>query len=188
MSINLIKPSGNEIKISPRDILVTRTDHQGVINYCNDTFLEVTGYTEREVIGANHNIVRHPDMPKVIFHLMWKSIKKRKNITSVLKNIAKNGNHYWVITDFKTDEDFSGSIKNHTAYRRAIPKNLIETIEPLYQTLLKIEQEQDMDASIKYLNRYLADRDMDYNQFIENLLQETPMTELLRNKIKKLFS
>ena len=177
-----------EISIGSRDILVTRTDHAGIINYGNDAFLRISGYSANETIGENHNFIRHPDMPKVIFHLMWKSIKKRKNITAIVKNRAKDGSYYWVITDFKTQEDYSGAIKDHIAYRRAVSKSALEVIEPLYKTLLKIEKESGVNASIIYLNRYLAERELDYNTFIAQLNKKIPLSEIWSNKIKSLFS
>jgi len=181
-------PPNKEVYINPKDILITRTDHAGVMDYGNESFLRVSGYSKEEVIGSNHNLVRHPDMPKVIFHLMWKNIKKRQNITAILKNLTKEGKYYWVITDFKTQEDYSGAIKNHIAYRRAIPKSALEVIVPLYDTLLRIENDHGMSASLIYLNRYLQERDVDYNKFVADLLKEPPLSELLKDKIKMLFS
>ncbi len=177
-----------EIFISSKDILITRTDHAGVMNYGNDSFLRISGYSKEEVIGSNHNLIRHPDMPKVIFYLMWKSIKKRKNITAIIKNLTKDGRYYWVITDFKAQEDYSGSIQNHIAYRRAVPKSALEVIEPLYNTLLRIENDHGMNASLIYLKRYFQERDVTYNEFVAELLREIPLSEILKEKLKTLFS
>jgi PAS domain S-box-containing protein len=177
-----------EVSISSKDILITRTDHAGVMNYGNDSFLRISGYSKDEVIGSKHNLVRHPDMPKVIFHLMWKSIKKRKNITAIIKNLTKDGSYYWVITDFKTQEDYSGAIQNHIAYRRAVPRSALEVIEPFYDTLLRIETDHGMNASLIYLKRYFQERDVTYNEFVAELLKEPPLTELFKNRLKMLFS
>ncbi len=176
-----------EIIINKNDVLVTRTNHSGIINYANDTFLRITGFSEDEVINHPHNIIRHPDMPKVIFYLMWKNIKKRKNIIAIVKNYTKNKDYYWVATDFKHEEDFSGAIKNYVAYRRPINQDNIKVIEKLYSNLLEIEKTTGIEASIKYFNRYLKDKDMEYNEFIADILVEPPLTQILMKKIKSLF-
>jgi PAS domain S-box-containing protein len=178
----------SEIIIDKKDVLVTRTDHSGIINYANDTFIRVTGFSEEEIIGKPHNIIRHPDMPKAIFYMMWKHIKRRKNIIAIVKNCAKNGDYYWVATDFRHEEDYSGAIKNYVAFRRPITKENIEIIEKLYEKLLEIENTSGMDASVKYFNRYLKDRDTDYPSFISDILVEPPLTQLIMKKIKNLFS
>ncbi len=177
-----------EIIIGSRDILVTKTDHAGVIDYGNESFIEKSGYSKEEIIGQNHNLIRHPDMPKVIFYLMWKSIKKRKNFTAILKNLAKNGSYYWVVTDFKTKEDYSGAIESHIAYRRAVAKSALEIIEPLYNTLLRIENDHGLTASLQYLNRYILERNGDYDTFIDNILEEIPLSQIISNKLKTIFS
>jgi len=179
--------NSKEIIINKNDILITRTDHSGIINYANDTFLRVAGFSEDEVINKPHNIIRHPNMPKVIFYLMWKSIKKRNNFIAIVKNYTKNGDYYWVTTDFRYEEDFSGAIKNYTAFRRAIKSENIEIVEKLYNTLVNIEKNTGMKASIKYLNRYLKDRDMDYNEYIANILFEAPIHQIFIQKLKSLF-
>ena len=177
-----------EISISPRDILVTRTDHDGVINYGNESFIKISGYSKEEFIGQKHNLIRHPDMPKVIFYLMWKSIKKRNSFTAILKNLAKDGSYYWVTTDFKTKEDYSGAIESHIAYRKAVPRSALEIIEPLYDTLLRIEEDHGLNASIQYLNRYILERDGDYDSFIDKILEEIPLSQIISDRLKSIFS
>jgi len=177
-----------EIIIDKKDVLVTRTNHSGIINYANDTFVKVTGFSEAEIIGKPHNIIRHKDMPKAVFYLMWKNIKKRKNITAIVKNNTKNGDYYWVATDFRHEEDFSGAIKNYVAFRRPINKDNIAVIEKLYSKLLEIEESDGMEVSVKYFNDYLKDIDMSYNQFIADILVEPPLTQIIMKKIKGFFS
>ncbi len=177
-------PTGKEIRV-PKDMtLITKTDHRGVITYCNEAFTRISGYSEQEATGQKHSIIRHPDMPKAIFYLMWKTIKKRQNFTAILKNMAKNGDHYWVITDFRIEEDYSGSIKSYVAYRRAVPCEAIRnTIEPLYRELLDIEKTAGMESSYRYLENFLESKGEDYNEFIAELLHSCTFTM----KIKGLF-
>ena len=181
------EPTGREIRLSKKRIIVSKTDMKGVILYANDYFSEVCGYSEVELIGKPHNIVRHPDMPKAVFYLLWQMIQQGKNITAVVKNLAKNGDHYWVVTDFEIQKDSMGNIYQYTAYRRAVPRQVLETIEPLYAKMLEIEKVHGMKASVEYLNSYLAERKMTYNQYIDQLAKPRGITAKLFEQMKKMF-
>lgn len=76
--------------------LVSSTDLKGVITHCNQDFIDISGYSESELIGAPHSILRHPDIPPAIFENMWKTIKRGKPWMGLVKNRCKNGDHYWV--------------------------------------------------------------------------------------------
>ncbi|MEA3490623.1 MAG: PAS domain-containing protein [Campylobacterota bacterium] len=135
-------PTGKEIKISPNTMIVSKTNEKGIITYGNSNFVEISGYKETELIGSPHNILRHPDMPRAIFYFMWESIRKGRNITAVVKNLAKNGDHYWVTTDFDINRDQDLRVKNYIAFRQVAPKNVLKEIEPLYAKMLTIHAEQ----------------------------------------------
>jgi len=182
------EPTGRAIKLDPKKHIVSKTDIKGNILYANDYFTEISGYDKSELIGTPHNILRHPDMPKAIFKLMWDSIKSNQNITAVVKNLAKNGDHYWIVTDFDIQKDpHTGSIKNYIAYRQSAPQKVIDIIEPLYKTLKDIEDEHDMDASVEYLTGYLQEKNMGYHQFIEDLAKPSGITAMFFAAMKKLF-
>ena len=85
-----------EIDYAPSKVFVTKTDIKGIITYANDSFVEVSGYSREELIAENHNIVRHPDMPAWAFESLWRTIEKGYPWTGIVKNRAKNGDHYWV--------------------------------------------------------------------------------------------
>lgn len=150
-------PSGREIKLNPKDMIVSKTDPRGVITYGNDKFIEISGYKETELIGSPHNILRHPEMPSAVFYLMWDSIKNGRNIMAVVKNLAKNGDHYWVTTDFDIKRDMEGKIRNYIAFRQAAPKHVIEAIEPLYTKMLEIEK-KSWDGCIPRISARLFGR------------------------------
>ncbi len=76
--------------------LISSTDTRGVITGANEGFIEVSGFTEAELIGSSHNIVRHPDMPPVAFEQMWKRLKAGQHWMGIVKNRCKNGDYYWV--------------------------------------------------------------------------------------------
>ncbi len=76
--------------------LISSTDRRGVLQHCNDEFEEVSGFSRDELIGKNHNIIRHPDMPPAVFKEMWATLQSGKNWMGLVKNRRKNGDHYWV--------------------------------------------------------------------------------------------
>lgn len=85
-----------EIAFPQGEILVSKTDHKGIITYANPAFVAISGYSEAELIGRNHNIVRHPDMPPEAFQDLWDTVNAGFTWTALVKNRAKNGNYYWV--------------------------------------------------------------------------------------------
>ena len=88
-------PLDEEFKFS-EDSIVSSTDLKGIITYANRKFCEIAGYTKSELTGKNHNIVRHPDMPKAAFKELWDTIQVGKEWTGVVKNLRKDGKYYWV--------------------------------------------------------------------------------------------
>jgi len=188
MSIMRPYPTNNEIKLSSHKYIVSKTDPRGKILYANDYFSEVSGYKEYELVGAPHSIVRHPDMPKAIFHLLWEHIQNGQNISAIVKNMAKNGDHYWVVTDFEIRRNtVTKEISQYVAFRHAVSKKVLNEIEPLYARMIEIEEADGMSASIEYLNRYLQDKQMNYNQYIEQLAKPSGLAGKLFQKMKKLF-
>ena len=181
-------PTGKQIKLDSKRFIVSKTDTTGKIIYGNDYFAEIAGYKESELIGSPHNILRHPDMPQAVFYLMWQHLKSGRNIMAVVKNLAKNGDHYWVVTDFDIKRDQAGNVRHYLAFRQAAPKHVVTAIEPIYAKLLEIEEEHDMDASIAYLEGYLEEKRMNYDQFIEDLAKPKGLTAIFFNKMKKMFT
>jgi len=181
-------PTNREIKLRKDKIIVSKTDMKGIIIYANDYFVEVSGYSEDELLGKPHNIIRHPDMPKAVFYLLWEYIKRGKNITAVVKNLAKSGDYYWVVTDFEIIRDSMGNIIEYIAYRHRVPKQVLEEIEPIYAKLLEIEKDDGMGASVEYLNRLLQEKGYkDYNDYIHYLATPKGLKAKLFEKMKSLF-
>src|SRR6056300_637481 len=87
--------TNNEIDIG-NDILVSTTNLKGVITSCNRAFIEIAGYSESELVGVQHNVVRHPDVPAAAFKDMWDTLKEDRPWTGIVKNRAASGDHYWV--------------------------------------------------------------------------------------------
>ena len=165
-------PVDKEIELDPKRYLVSETDEKGIITYANDYFMEVSGYSKEELIGQPHNILRHPDMPKVIFKLLWQTIKSGKNINAVVKNLAKDGRYYWIFTEFEIRKDTdSGKIIGYHASRKAVSTHIVEIISELYGKLLEMEKLYSIDASERQLKVLLKDKgeDMELSNLMENI-------------------
>jgi methyl-accepting chemotaxis protein len=88
--------TNQEYVLTDTDLIVSKTDLKGIITYINDDFIRIGGYSKKELIGAPHNILRHPDMPKVAFADLWKTLKMGNPWTGIVKNRTRNGGFYWV--------------------------------------------------------------------------------------------
>ncbi len=181
-------PLEKEKVLDPKRYIVSKTDPKGVITYGNDYFVEVSGYSEAELIGKPHNIIRHPDMPRVVFKLMWDRIKKGENIIAVVKNLAKDGSYYWVVTDFEAKKDpITNEIISYTAFRKAAPKKAVEIMEPIYKKLVAIEKEGGMEASENYLRGFLEEKGKSYDEFIDEVVGNKGLFKIFFQTMKKLF-
>jgi len=158
-----------ERRIEKNRNIVSKTDLTGKIVYANKYFCEVSGYSSEELENQNHNIIRHPDMPKAIFNMMWSRLKKEKNIMAVVKNRTKDGKYYWVTTDFSIRRDIDGNVKFYMAFREKAPNKILKVIKPLYKKMLKIENEDGTKASLLYFEKFLRKKNMTYDQFIKDL-------------------
>ncbi|WP_417785037.1 PAS domain-containing protein [Tenacibaculum sp.] len=165
-------PVDREIKLDENSVLLSITDTRGVIEYCNEDFVESSGYEEYELVGAGHNIVRHPDMPRVIFKLMWERIQNKQNIIAFVKNMAKTGRYYWVMTDFVVKENDKGEVTNYKALRKPAPKKAVQEIIPLYKRLREIEDLNGIEASEKFLKGFLDSKNTNYDVYIEKLITD----------------
>ncbi len=177
-----------EIILNPKHYIVSKTDTKGNITYANDYFIEISGYSHEELIGKPHNIIRHPDMPRVLFKLMWQKITTGQNIMAIVKNQTKDGNYYWVVTDFEAKKNkLTNEIISYTAFRKAAPKDAINKITPIYKKLLELEKLGDMKSSEEYLLWYLEKENLNYDQFINKLVNNTGIFKLFFTAMKKLF-
>ena len=119
-------------------VIVSSTDLEGMITYANRKFREIAGYEKSELIGHNHNIVRHPDMPKIAFQQLWKTLKEGKEWTGIVKNLRKDGRYYWVYSHI-TPIVNNGEVTGYTAARRSASKEEISETIPIYKDLLDKE-------------------------------------------------
>lgn len=184
-----VEPTNIQIELDPKRYIVSKTDTKGIITYGNDYFIEVAGYSKEELIGQPHNIIRHPDMPRIAFKLMWKRINNGENMMAIVKNLAKDGRHYWVVTDFEPKFDpITKEIISHTAFRKAAPKKAIEIIEPIYKKLVELEKEGGMKASGEFLENFFKEKKTTYDDFINETVENRGFFKLFFKAMKKIFS
>jgi len=85
-----------ETAVPEDELIISRTNLEGMITYANETFCEISGYAESELLGKPHNMVRHPDMPSSVFKELWHTLKENKQWSGIVKNLRKDKGHYWV--------------------------------------------------------------------------------------------
>ncbi|KIM03821.1 MAG: aerotaxis receptor Aer [Sulfurovum sp. AS07-7] len=120
-------------------LIISSTDLKGIITYANRKFCEIAGYTKDELVGKNHNIVRHPDMPRAAFKELWDTLHKGKEWSGIVKNLRKDGRYYWVYTHI-TPIIEDGEIKGYSAVRRPAFSTEVEAVIPVYKEMLEKEQ------------------------------------------------
>jgi len=167
--------TGVERTFSDDEIIVSKTDTSGRLTYCNEVFLRLAGMTEAETIGQPHAVIRHPEMPRAVFKLLWDTISKGKELFAYVVNRSKNGDHYWVLAHVTPSFDASGQIVGYHSNRRTADRTVLETvIQPLYKQLLAIEEnhanrKDGMNEAFDTLVKILEEKGVSYDEFIFSL-------------------
>ena len=161
--------ANQELTFGEEEFIVSKTDLAGNITYGNSLFIQISGHTEDELIGAPHNLLRHPDMPAVIFKLLWDRIKAGKEFFAYVKNNTKENDYYWVYAHVTPSFDANRSISNYHSVRRKPTAKALNVIQPLYATLLQKERSSGIMASEAALNDLLKEKGLSYDEFIFSL-------------------
>ncbi|TCP11604.1 methyl-accepting chemotaxis sensory transducer with Pas/Pac sensor [Crenobacter luteus] len=133
MKINL-PVTDQERRVDPAHPIVTKTDAKGLITYANRAFIEISGFDEAELIGKNHNVVRHPDMPPEAFADLWETVKTGQPWRGLVKNRAKNGDFYWVEA-YVTPITEHGRIVGYMSIRSCPNRAEVDAAEALYRAV-----------------------------------------------------
>ncbi|MBE01489.1 PAS domain-containing methyl-accepting chemotaxis protein [uncultured Marinobacter sp.] len=123
-----------EVTLRPGSRLISTTDLKGVMTYCNEDFVAISGYARDELIGQPHNLIRHPDMPPSVFQGMWTYLKAGKAWMGVVKNRTKSGDHYWV-SAYVTPIFEQGRMVGYESVRVAPTRDQVARAEALYARL-----------------------------------------------------
>lgn len=168
--------TGKEVFFDRSDLIVSKTDPQGRLTYTNDTFLKIAGYDEAECIGKQHNMIRHPNMPRAVFDLLWATIATGREIFAYVVNATKSGGHYWVIAHV-TPSKANGQIVGYHSTRRVPSQDTIRnTIMPLYDRLNGIEarnasKKEGLRESVAALHQMLAEKSLTYDEYMARLMR-----------------
>jgi PAS domain S-box-containing protein len=167
---NNIVPTQKERVMREDDFLVSKTDTKGRITYGNQIFIEFSGFEERELLGQQHNIVRHPDMPRGVFKFLWDTIAAKQECFAYVKNMSKDGGFYWVFANITPSLNAQGQIEGYFSVRRKPRPQAVAVMEPLYRQLLDVERKAGpkdaCDASIAVLTSVLKEKGVSYESFI----------------------
>ncbi|HLP98705.1 MAG TPA: PAS domain-containing protein [Sideroxyarcus sp.] len=165
-----ITPTSVEKVMREGDFIVSMTDLKGLITYGNRIFIEYSGYTEAELLGSQHNIIRHPDMPRAVFKLLWDKIQNREECFAYVKNMAKDGSFYWVFTNVTPTFDSSGNMTGYLSVRRKPKVSGVQTASAVYAAMLEAERKAGpanaIAASTKILVDILNEKGLSYDELV----------------------
>lgn len=168
-----ITPTQREIKLDDDDVIVSKTDLKGRITYANRIFMSIANYSEKELLGVQHNIVRHPDMPRGAFKLLWDTLKAEKEFFGYVKNMTADGDYYWVFANVTPDRDAQGKVVGYFSVRRKPKPSAIAAIQAIYREMLEVERQAGAanapDASIAHVVGKLKSLGTTYDRFILSL-------------------
>ncbi|WP_294964937.1 PAS domain-containing protein [Sulfurimonas sp.] len=128
--------------------------------------MAMAGYTEEELIGKAHSIIRHPDMPKAVFKYLWDTIAKKEEVFAFVINKTKNGDAYWVYANITASIDEKGKIIGYYSVRRKPNPKALDIIIPLYKKMLEVEKRSGVNASFKILTDILQEKGVGYDELI----------------------
>lgn len=168
------KPTGVEHMLGDEELIVSKTDLKGRITYANDVFIRMARYPARELIGAPHSLIRHPDMPRCVFKLLWDTIEAGQEIFAYVVNLAADGSHYWVFAHVTPTFNDHGAIIGYHSSRRKPDRGPIERVKPIYALLREEEArhanaKEGMRAGHDLLTGYLKQQGVGYDEFVLSL-------------------
>jgi PAS domain S-box-containing protein len=168
-----IAPTKKEVFFD--DLIVSKTDLTGRITYANQVFCRVAGYSEQELLGQPHSIVRHPDMPRAVFKYLWDTILEGREVFAYVKNMARSGDFYWVFAHVTPSFDADRKIVGFHSNRRVPDQRIVrEVIAPVYADLLSVEQshrngKEALAAGFQALVDFIKSKKMTYDELIFSL-------------------
>ncbi|WP_199583009.1 PAS domain-containing protein [Blastococcus sp. TF02-9] len=171
------RPTGVERTFAPDELIVSKTDPRGVISYANDVFLRVSGYDADEVLGQPHNLIRHPEMPRAVFKLLWDTLAARQEVFAYIDNLAADGAHYWVLAHVTPSYGANGAVVGYHSNRRRPAPSAVARVQPLYRALVAEERRQPtaraaVEASTRVLTETLVDRQQTYDDFVWSIIND----------------
>jgi len=161
-----ISPLRSEIVLADDELIVSKTCLKGKITYANRRFMSIAGFPEQQLLHQPHNLIRHPDMPKGVYRLMWKTLQSGQEFFGFVKNLCADGSYYWVFANVTPDIDEHGQKRGYYSVRRKAPEGAIRLVEALYKEMLAIEEAASgsaaIEQSVAHLQSWLDQHRLEY--------------------------
>jgi PAS domain S-box-containing protein len=157
-------PTSKETVLRDGEFIVSKTDLKSRILYGNAYFISISGWSEKELLGTPHNILRHPDMPQCAFKILYELIEDGEEFFGFVKNLKKDGGYYWVFANITPSYDANGKMVGYYSVRRKPRDGFKNIIEPLYKTLLDLESSGGMNASYEAVQNLLKEKNLTFNE------------------------
>lgn len=170
-----VVPTGEARTFAADELIVSKTDLRGVITYANDVFLRISRYELDEVLGRPHNLIRHPEMPRAVFALLWQTLSEGRELFAYINNLASDGAHYWVLAHVTPSYSADGAVIGYHSSRRRPSPGAIRTVTPLYRRLVEEERRHPtakaaVAASSRLLDELVAAEAGSYEEFIWSVI------------------
>lgn len=167
----LVRPTGIERSFGEEELIVSKTDLKGRVTYANDVFVRMSKFPIQELMGAPHSLIRHPDMPRCVFKLLWDTVEAKQEIFAYVINMARNGDHYWVFAHVTPTFDADRNIIGYHSNRRKPERAQVEKVKPLYAALLAEEarpynRKDGMLRGYDMLVSTLKGQGLEYDEFV----------------------
>ncbi|MGJ4970352.1 MULTISPECIES: PAS domain-containing protein [unclassified Bradyrhizobium] len=171
---HVVKPTGIEQMLGEEDLIVSKTDRKGRITYANDVFVRMARYSYDELLGAPHSLIRHPEMPRCVFKLLWDTLEAKREIFAYVVNLAKDGSHYWVLAHVTPTLDDQGNIIGYHSNRRRPERAPIERLKSIYKALCDEEArhanaKDGLRASFDMMVAVIKQQGVEYDEFVLSL-------------------
>lgn len=170
-NINFI-PLDREIMLHPEKTMICKYTPNGLIEYVNDYFVEMSGFEAHELVGNSIDTLKHSELPLTVYNHIMEHVKEGKNIHAIIKDLTRDGRYYWFYTDFEFKKDENGVIRSFLNYRRAAPRIVLPDIEKFYQKLLKIEQNSTLLIAKKYFDGFNEENGMTFSEYTKSIIIE----------------
>ncbi len=181
-------PVEREINLMAGKAMVYKLTPEGIIDYVNDYFVEISGYEVHEIVGKNLETLKNKDLPTIIYNLILEHIATNKNLNIILKGQAKDGRTYWYITNLESKKDKNGDLTATIISRTAAPREVIPEMEKFYQKLLKIEQHSSLDIAMTYFDGFIEEVGMSFNDYTTSLIKSYNTPQALSSSQSQQFA
>jgi aerotaxis receptor len=168
-----INLSQQEVFLKYNETIISKTDLAGKITYANRAFMQIADYSESKIVGETHTVLRHPDMPRGVFKLLWDTLIQEREFFGYVKSRTANGGFFWVMTNITPDRDANGKVVGYFCVRRAPKKDAVASIQHLYKEMLSVETSAGIAnapfASVDFLRSKLKSPETTYDKFVLSL-------------------